>query len=100
MYHRFGKRLFDLTVTLLLLPLLLPCMLLLALLVRLKLGSPIFFTQVRPGLQGKPFLLRKFRTMTDARDAQATCCRTASGCPLWRLSAPASPMSCPSFGMC
>jgi sugar transferase EpsL len=41
----------------------------LALLVRQKLGSPVFFTQHRPGLNGKPFLMRKFRTMTDARDA-------------------------------
>ena len=40
-----------------------------ALLVRLKLGSPVFFTQVRPGKDGKPFRMVKFRSMTDARDA-------------------------------
>lgn len=45
-------------------------MLLLMLTVRLKLGTPIFFRQARPGLYGKPFTLLKFRTMTDARDAQ------------------------------
>jgi lipopolysaccharide/colanic/teichoic acid biosynthesis glycosyltransferase len=38
--------------------------------VRLKLGTPVFFRQQRPGLHGKPFRMVKFRTMTDARDAQ------------------------------
>ncbi len=37
--------------------------------VRRKLGSPVFFRQVRPGLQGRPFTMVKFRTMTDARDS-------------------------------
>lgn len=69
MYQRIGKRLFDLTVTIMLLPVLIPMIGILALLVRLKLGSPILFAQVRPGLQGKPFILRKFRTMTDERDS-------------------------------
>ena len=41
----------------------------LALLVRVKLGSPVLFRQTRPGLHGKPFTMYKFRTMTDARDA-------------------------------
>jgi lipopolysaccharide/colanic/teichoic acid biosynthesis glycosyltransferase len=40
-----------------------------ALMVRLRLGSPILFYQERPGLHGKPFFMVKFRTMTDARDA-------------------------------
>jgi len=69
MYHVLGKRVFDLTLTGLLLPVLLPLMALVALLVRLKLGGPVLFAQERPGLHGKPFLMRKFRTMTDARDA-------------------------------
>ena len=43
-------------------------MLALVLLVRKKLGSPVFFIQVRPGLHGKPFRMIKFRTMTDQRD--------------------------------
>ena len=64
------KRFFDFSATALgLLVLALP-LLLLALLVRRKLGSPVFFRQTRPGLHGKPFEMVKFRTMTDARDAQ------------------------------
>jgi sugar transferase EpsL len=47
-----------------------PVLALVALLVRLKLGAPLLFRQQRPGLHGKPFTLYKFRTMTDARDAQ------------------------------
>ena len=63
------KRLMDVTVSLATLLLLSPLLLALALLVRVKLGSPVFFRQVRPGLHGRPFELIKFRTMTDARDA-------------------------------
>lgn len=62
------KRLFDLLATLCGLLLLWPLMILLALLVRIQLGSPILFRQSRPGLYGKPFLLYKFRTMTDTVD--------------------------------
>ena len=63
------KRFFDFSATAFgLLVLALP-LLLLALLVRTKLGSPVFFRQTRPGLHGKPFEMVKFRTMTDARDA-------------------------------
>ena len=62
------KRFFDFSATAFgLLVLALP-LLLLALLVRTKLGSPVFFRQTRPGLHGKPFEMVKFRTMTDARD--------------------------------
>ena len=61
------KRIVDTLLILLALPLLLPAMLLLAWLVRHKLGSPVFFRQTRPGLQGRPFNMVKFRTMTDAR---------------------------------
>jgi len=69
MYSRFGKRLFDLALTLPALVVLAPVLLLLALLIRLKLGTPVLFRQQRPGLHGKPFTIYKFRTMTDARDA-------------------------------
>jgi lipopolysaccharide/colanic/teichoic acid biosynthesis glycosyltransferase len=59
------KRLFDFAFALLgLIALALP-LLILIVLVRRKLGSPVFFRQVRPGLDGKPFEMVKFRTMTD-----------------------------------
>jgi len=64
------KRLFDLMVAIAGLCLLWPLLLLLALLVWSKLGSPILFKQQRPGLHGKPFYIYKFRSMTDARDAE------------------------------
>jgi sugar transferase EpsL len=64
------KLLFDLTLFFLSLPVLGPVFILVAILVRVKLGSPIFFTQVRPGLLAKPFKMAKFRTMTDERDEQ------------------------------
>ncbi len=60
------KRPFDLLVALLTLLLLALPLLLLAGLIHRKLGSPVFFRQVRPGLNGKPFEMVKFRTMTDA----------------------------------
>jgi len=64
-----GKRTFDLVLTVPALALLSPVLATTALLVRIKLGSPIFFRQQRPGLYGKPFTLLKFRTMTDACDS-------------------------------
>ena len=69
-YRRFGKRTFDLTLTIPLAILASPVLTLLALLVRSKLGSPVLFRQQRPGLHGQSFTLNKFRTMTDARDAE------------------------------
>ncbi|MGG0275869.1 sugar transferase [Bacillus rhizoplanae] len=63
------KRLFDLVISLSLLLFFSFVILVVAILVRLKLGSPILFKQQRPGLYGKPFYLYKFRTMTDARDS-------------------------------
>jgi len=63
------KRLFDLLFSATLLLALLPVFLLVALLVRIFLGSPVLFRQQRPGWRGKPFGIFKFRTMTDARDA-------------------------------
>ena len=64
-----AKRRFDRLLIYLAAPLLLPLLLILTVLVRLKLGRPVFFRQTRPGLGGRPFSLVKFRTMTDARDA-------------------------------
>ena len=59
------KRCFDLVVATLLLVVLALPLLLVVLLVRRKLGSPVFFRQVRPGLHGQPFEMVKLRTMTD-----------------------------------
>ncbi|MDI6694325.1 MAG: sugar transferase [Anaerolineales bacterium] len=65
-----SKRLLDVCLTCLALILLSPILLLIALLVRIRLGSPVLFKQQRPGYLGKPFFIYKFRTMTDDRDAQ------------------------------
>lgn len=62
-----SKRLFDFTVSAVLLLLLAPVIVLLALQVGSKLGTPVIFRQTRPGRHGKPFRMVKFRTMTDAR---------------------------------
>lgn len=70
MYSAFGKRLLDLFLTIPALILLAPVFVLVSMLVRIKLGSPVFFQQRRPGLGGEPFTLFKFRTMHDARDLQ------------------------------
>ncbi len=63
------KRGFDLLVTILLLLLLSPVFLIIACLVVLKHGRPVFFRQQRPGYRARPFKILKFRTMTNARDA-------------------------------
>ena len=62
-----GKRIFDFAAAGLLLILLSPLLLVLALFVRINLGSPILFSQARPGLTGKIFVIYKFRTMRDAQ---------------------------------
>lgn len=68
MYKHFFKRVIDFTVTLVGLICILPVIMILCILVRVKLGSPIFFKQQRIGKDEKPFMMIKFRTMTDARD--------------------------------
>jgi len=70
LYRTFGKRLFDALLAGSALIIFAPLMLILAGLVRLKLGSPILFRQQRPGLNEEPFILYKFRTMLDERDAE------------------------------
>lgn len=62
------KRCIDAAAALLGLMVLAPVLLIIALLIRLKLGSPVLFRQVRPGLHAKPFEMIKFRTMRDAVD--------------------------------
>lgn len=65
-----SKRILDLVITLPGLVLLSPILVTLAVLVRLKLGSPVLFRQQRPGFLGQPFTMYKFRSMNEARDAQ------------------------------
>ena len=66
--YKVLKRLFDLILSIVGLLFLLPVIALIVLLVRLKIGSPIFFEQRRPGLNGEIFKLVKFKTMTNERD--------------------------------
>lgn len=67
-YEKYLKRLQDFLCALAAIIILSPVMLITAVLVRVKLGSPIIFKQERPGLNSKIFTLYKFRTMTDKRD--------------------------------
>ena len=62
------KRLFDIAISAVALLLLSPILLVVATMVRAKLGTPVLFRQARPGLHGRPFTLAKFRTMRDALD--------------------------------
>lgn len=68
-YRKYGKRVFDLCLTVPALVVLSPVMLVTAGLVAVKLGRPVLFTQERPGYKEKIFRMYKFRTMTDARNA-------------------------------
>lgn len=65
-----SKRIFDLLLTLPGLVVVSPILGIVALLIRLKMGSPVLFRQVRPGFMGKPFVNYKFRSMKETRDAQ------------------------------
>ena len=66
LYRKFGKRLFDVLFSASLLIVLSPVILIIALIVYVKMGRPILFSQERPGLNDKIFTLYKFRTMTNA----------------------------------
>ena len=68
MYKKFFKRFIDILLSLIALIVLAPLILVTAILIRVKLGSPVLFKQQRPGKDEKIFTMRKFRTMTDARD--------------------------------
>ena len=68
MYQKYFKRPLDFIMALLGLIILSPLLLVIAILVRIKLGSPVIFKQPRPGLNEEIFTLYKFRTMTDERD--------------------------------
>ena len=67
-YEKYTKRLLDIILSLAALMVLSPILLITAVLVRIKLGSPVIFHQERPGRYGKIFRLYKFRSMTDDRD--------------------------------
>lgn len=67
-YEKYIKRLLDIVLSGAALVILSPMLLITAVLVRIKLGSPVIFTQERPGKDEKVFKLHKFRSMTDARD--------------------------------
>ena len=68
MYKNFIKRILDIILSFLALVILSPLLILTAFLIRIKLGEPVFFKQLRPGKNEKIFGLLKFRTMTDAKD--------------------------------
>jgi len=70
LYQRWGKRAFDLIVTVPAIIVMSPLMAVISVLVMINLGSPVIFRQKRPGLNGKPFTIYKFRTMNDDRDAE------------------------------
>lgn len=69
-YEKYIKRILDVALSLCALIVLSPVIAVTAILVRIKLGSPVVFSQERPGKNGKIFKLYKFRTMTDERDLQ------------------------------
>lgn len=67
-YRKYFKRPMDIVLSLIALIVLSPIMLIIAILVKIKLGSPVIFKQKRPGLNEKIFTMYKFRTMTDEKD--------------------------------
>lgn len=69
MVFSMSKRLFDFIVSFFALIFLFPVIVALAAVIKFKLGSPVFFAQVRPGLNNQPFKMYKFRSMTDSRYA-------------------------------
>jgi sugar transferase EpsL len=68
-YRTTGKRILDVSLSAAGLVLALPLIIVLALVIRAALGSPVLFSQLRPGLNARPFMLYKFRSMSDARSA-------------------------------
>lgn len=68
-YRKYGKRIFDLVLVIPGVILLSPFFALLSLLLRIRIGKPILFRQYRPGYQSTPYIIFKFRTMTEDRDS-------------------------------
>ncbi|MBN1795540.1 MAG: sugar transferase [Sedimentisphaerales bacterium] len=90
-YRKFGKRLLDIVIALPALIILLPVIAVTAVIVRIKMGSPVVFRHLRPGKDEKLFYVYKFRTMTDAKDAEGRLLPdkerlTATGKAIRRLS--------------
>lgn len=69
-YDKYVKRSIDFVLSLIAIIILSPVLVIVALLVRIKLGGPVLFKQKRPGLNEKVFTMYKFRTMTDERDSE------------------------------
>lgn len=72
MYNKYFKQVIDIVFVLFGAVIVLPIILSLALFVRVFLGKPILFKQLRPGLNGKPFVMYKFRTMKDLYDTKGS----------------------------
>ena len=70
MYKRFFKRPMDFILSLSAIVFLSPLLIVIAILIRFKLGNPVIFKQKRPGLNEKIFTIYKFRTMTDKKDSE------------------------------
>lgn len=70
MYRAFIKRILDIVLSLLAIVVLSPIFAILALMVRIRLGRPVLFRQIRPGKDGKLFCIYKFRSMADQKDDQ------------------------------
>lgn len=81
MYRKYFKRLFDIVFSLIFILCFWWLYLIIALLVRIKLGSPIIFKQDRPGLNEKMFTMYKFRSMTDAKDKEGNLLSDAERLP-------------------
>lgn len=82
-YENFIKRLLDIILSLFAIIILSPILIVIAILVRIKLGSPVIFTQNRPGKNGKIFKLYKFRTMKDSKDSDGNLLPDADRMPLF-----------------
>ena len=97
MYKSFFKRIFDIIVSGTLLIMLSPVLLYLAYSIKKNLGSPIIFTQVRPGKDGKLFRMCKFRSMTTRK---AIFCPMKTGCRLLEKNCANLPLTnCRNFGI-
>ena len=96
-----AKRAFDVVGAAVMLVLLAPVLVMVAIAVRVTMGAPVLFRQVRPGRDGRPFTLVKFRTMTDARDRAGEPLADAERLTaLGRFLRRTSSTRCPSSGTC